>query len=850
MGYSYRHVEEEYDRNKRNQDKIRKLGDEIDELKTTIIGLTEEKNQTGFTDEQCFFISYYDLDKEKCKNTKFNMNNITKYVDKMKSVPGVSSEKLEENRHEALLDVFFATEDFSKDKANKNKDNFHEIINDWNQYSEDFEKNPLIVKQMINLQALNRMAHQYRDLFEQLLENRDVINQLLGKSQPLYKSSKTDIEDMLSSRIDGIRKEAKSRLVEKFGEKRVEELEKEEYLKYYANASRWMFKEKDSYVEKILEKLQNSNGEYNYGILDDGFIFEVPGYGQFGVHMGFKEYFKEVKERYDVKDYGGVRLDDVYLLSKASPELLKNINVDELSKEDKQRYRIANAGIIKKENEQQKKSIETLIEESPNREETQKIIDVLREEGLKPEELKLDTILKKGNSKAIKDIIETIKSNQYGIGIDIFNRCNTLLSCNTEKAIDIMLMFDEINKLGIDVKELVSEYPNFLTVSKSDKMEDIFNVLKKYKIDLTNHNIGVAFEGNAQNIKKNMDLLIESGMYDLAQAGNNKFFTSNNKNLNMRINLHKQQNEALTTEEGEKRRLNSKLFLTESKLMSKFGITKKEILEEFGKTKGQELIKDSKYYIEDNNKDLDLNEEQQEVANNVFEKLSKNKTDGGMVIKIGEYYYSAIKVKEQIDEIIANIEVQDLENEDINEILKVALFKNKNIDLNEVEEVSAQIENLTKKEQVDKIQENEEIQDNSTETLENPQQEIEKEVQGEKITEYTEIKEATNDIIEQEQNIEDVEQIISNLKEVRKTLRHQIKEMEEKLNNTILESDEPSLEVIQDIKELRKIITEQKEKRKEVKQMIKKYKETKKTMKYTLKQQKEDRNNSIDELEI
>ena len=234
----------------------------------------------------------------------------------------------------------------------------------------------------------------------------------------------------------------------------------------------------------------------------------------------------------------------------------------------------------------------------------------------------------------------------------------------------------------------------------------------------------------------------------------------------------------------------------------------------------------------------------------VFEKLSKNKTDGGMVIKIGEYYYSAIKVKEQIDEIIANTDIQDLENEDINEILKVALFKNKNIDLNEVEEVSAQIENLTKKEQVDKIQENEEIQDNSAETLENPQQEIETEVQGKKITEYTEIKEATNDIIEQEQNIEDVKQIISNLKEVRKTLRRQIQEMEEKLNNTILESDEPSSEVIQDIKKLRKIITEQKEKRKEVKQMIKKYKESKKIMKYTLKQQKEDRNNSIDELEI
>lgn len=835
MGYSYKHVEEEYDRKKRNQDKIKKIGDEIDELKATIIGLTKEKNQTGFTDEQCFFISYYDLDKEKCKNTEFNMNNIMNYVDKMKSVPGVSSEKLEENRHEALLDVFFATEDFSKDKANKNKDNFHEIINDWNQYSEDFEKNPLIVKLMINLQALNRMAHQYRDLFEQLLENRDLINQLLGKSKPLYKSSRTDIEDMLSSRIDKIREEAKSKLVEKFGEKQVEELENEEYLKYYANASRWMFKEKDLYVEKILEKLQNSNGEYNYGILDDGFMFEVPGYGQFGVHMGWKEYFIKVKERYDVKDYDGVRLDDVYLLSKASPELLKNINVDELSEEDKQRYRIANAGIIKEENVHQKKSIEELIEELPNREEAQKIIEVLREEGLKPEELKLDTILKKGNSEAIKDIIETIKSNQYGIGIDIFNRCNTLLSCNTEKAIDIMLMFDEINKLGIDVKELVSEYPNFLTVSKSDKMEDIYNVLKKYKIDLTNHNIGVAFEGNAQNIKKNMDLLIESGMYDLAQAGNNKFFTSNNKNLNMRINLHKQQNEAITTENGDKRRLNSKFFLTESKLMARFGITKKEILEEFGKIKGQELIKDSKYYIEGDNKDIDLNEEQQEVANNVFEKLSKNRTEDGMVIKIGEYFYSAIKVKEQIDEIIANTDVQDLENEDINEILKVALFKNKNIDSNEIEVVSEKIENLTKEEQV------EEIEANATEELDNAEQENEK---------YNEVKEKTEEIVDEQQIIENLDEIIEKLKNKRKALKQQIQETEEKLNKTILENDEPNSEIIQDIKELNEILREQKDIRKKIKQKIKSYKENKKERKNALKQQKEVRNNEIDEMEI
>ena len=827
--YSYRYVEEKHDKEKRNQKKI-------DELEGVIEGLIEYENESGFTDEQCFLISYYGLDKEKCKNIKFNMNNIIDNINEMKSVPSIPSEKLEENRHEALLDLFFATENFSEDKANENKDNFHELIKDWNQYSEDFEKNPLIIKQMINLQALNRMAHQYQSLFKDMLYRK--------YPQLDIESSENDIEDMLSSKTDGIRKNAMQKLVLKFGKEQVRKFNKDEYLKYSANASRWMFKEKNSYIKKILKELQNNNGEYNYGILDDGIIFDVPGYGQFGVHMGWKGNLKDVKEKYDVKDYDGVRLGDVYLLSKASPELLKNVNVDELSEDDKQRYKIAIAGVQKEKEE--------IIEELPYKEKEQKMIEVLREEGINPEGIKLDTILKKGNPESIKEIIETIKTNKYGIGTDIFYRCNTLLGCNTEKAIDIMLMFDEIDKLGINVKELVSEYPNFLTVSKSDKMEAIYNVLKEYNIDLTNHNIGVAFEGNAKNIKNNMDLLIENGLYDLAKTGKNKFFTSNNKNLNMRINLFKQQNDPLIVQDKEKRKINGKLFLSEPGLMARYGISKKEVLDELGKIKGQGLIKDNEYYIEQDNKEIELSDEQQEISNNIFTKLDENKTDDGMVIKIGEYYYSAIKVKEQIDEIIANTDIQDLENEDINEILKMALLKNKNINQKEVDEISVQIENLTKKEQVDKIQENEEIQDNSAETLENPQQEIEteKEVQGKKITEYTEIKEATNDIIEQEQNIEDVKQIISNLKEVRKTLRRQIQEMEEKLNNTILESDEPSSEVIQDIKKLRKIITEQKEKRKEVKQMIKKYKESKKVMKYTLKQQKEDRNNSIDELEI
>ena len=785
--------------------------DKTKEYEGLIKGLIEDTDQSKFTEEQNFLINYYDLDREKCRSVKFDMNNIIDNINEMKAVPGVSSEKIEENRHEALLDLFFATENFSREKANKNRDRFHKIINDWNEYSKEFEKNPLIVKQMINLQALNRMAHQYKALFKGILYSK--------YSQLDIESSEHDIEDMLTFKTEKIGQNAIKKLVEKFGKSQVIEWKKDTYLKYTANAYRWMFKEKNAYMEKILEELQNSNGEYNYGTFNNGIIFDVPGYGQFGVHMGWIGNFKEAKERYNIRDYNGKFLGDVYLLSKASPELLKKVNVEKLSDIDKQRYEIANAGIIKEESDLPNKSKEEVKEDSQNIGESQKIIEVLREEGLRPEELKLDTILKKGNSEAIKDIIDTIKTNEYGIGVDIFYRCNTLLSYNTEKAIDIMLMFEEIDKLGINVKELVDECPNFLTVSKSDKMEDIYNVLKKYKIDLTNHNIGVAFEGNATNIKKNMDLLIENGLYDLAKAGENKFFTSNNKNLNMRINLYNQKNEALVENKG-KRKLKSKFFLTEYDLMLKYGIDKKEVLDELGKIKGQELIKESKYYTEQNKKGIKLSDVQQEISNSIFEKLDKNKTEDGIVIKIGNYFYSAIKVKEQIDEIIANANIQNLEDEDIDEILKIALLKNKNINQEEVNEISIQVENLTSKEQVNEI------------------------------TGYTEIKEETNDIIEAQQNIEDIEQIISNLKEVRKTLKRQIKEMEEKLNNTISKNDEPSFEIIQDIKELKKIVTEQKEKRKEIKQMIKKYKENKKTMKYTLKQQKEKRDNSIDELEL
>lgn len=586
-------------------------------------------------------------------------------------------------------------------------------------------------------------------------------------------------------------------------------------------------------------------------------------------------------------EYEGEYLGDVYILSKANPELLKNVNYEELSDLDKQRYRIAVQGIEEKEQERVKEgknvedekeenNLESMIENTKDKEKALKIVQVIRDAGIAPETVVTKTLLDKGKPEAIKDVIEVISQNKYGIGLDILTRCKTLLSVNQEKAIDIMEMLDKIDKLGID-PNIIIDYPTFLTVSKSNKIEPIYETLKQYRIDLTNHNLGAAFGSTAQNIKKNMDLLIENGLYYYAQAGVNKFFTSNNKSLNMRLNLLKMHKEPSVTEGENKRRLNATLYKSEKYLMEKYGIDKKDILEELSKIQGQELIKDNKYYSDKEDGDIPLTEKQQEISNSIYDKLKENEIEKGIVIKIGDYYYSTIKVKEQIDEIIVNSEIKDLENENINEILEVALFKNKNITQKEVEEVSKQLEEITKEEMLEQEMPEQEILESEvseqevaesempergniepesellvekSSEVEKPKDSEETQEAGKNISGYEDIRNMTGNIVEKQQSLNTINQVINHLKETRRKLKAQIKEMEDKVNKSILESEEPNSELIQDIEKMRAIISQQKEKRKEVKQMIKKYRENKKIMKYMLKQEKSERDEAIDNLEL
>lgn len=844
----------------------KRKNEELEMIEETIRSFTEDPLKNGLTEEQMFLIKYYGLNEELLVQKNVNISNIEQMINTESEIP---REQLEIDRYEALIDMLSSIDEFDAATANMFKDRFHDNIKEWDDYTKSIEQDPLIVKKMRNLQILNATAHKYEALFRRVLYGR---NARLGNDFTDYnkKSIEFNIEEMFST-IKNDAKKAEKYLTKIFGTKNVDRWKNSSLIKYCVGASKWCFKQKIKYLFEILHDLQNSNDGYNYGILNDAFMFDVPQYGQFSVHMGINNKLKvqELRELFDVKDYDGDFLGNVYILSKANPKLLENVNYEELSELDKQRYKIVSSKV----KEKSKNNLDDLIKEARNKEKALEIVAIIKNAGLDPEKIVTKTLLEKGRPEAIRDVIEIVSNNNFGIGLDILNRCKTLLSVTQEKAIDVMEIIDKVIKLGIN-PDIFSESPNFLTVSKSDKLEPIYNVLKQYKINLTNHNIAVAFEGAPLNIKRNLDLVIENGLYDLAKTGVNKFFTSNNKNLNMRVNLFRDNDEPIAIENKGKRKVSTKFFKTEKDLMAMYGIDKKEVLKALSKIRGQELIQNSKYYIEEETEKSaegpNLTEKQQEISRNIYDKLNGNHEEKDLVIKIGDYFYSAIKVKEQIDDIIATFGINDLENEDINEILKMALFRNKNIDQKEIDEVSEQIEDLMLK---DKARQDLEKENNENEIEDSNEDEVEQDVnieisgydEIENMTtdiiptqrnieavnsEYDEIKNMTTDIILTQRNIKTVKKIIKQLKEAKKSLKKQIEEMEEKLNNTILENEEPTDEIIQDITRLKEIIIKQKQGRKDVNEMIKRYKKNKKEMKKDLNVKKEIRDYKVDDLEL
>ena len=358
MGNSYYNAEQSADAELRNKRKREELKEEIEMLEETIRSSIEDPLKDGLTEEQLFLTNYYGLNLQDVSNKQFDLSNVSQ-IEYIKS--NISREQLETNRYNELIDIYSAMEEFDGEKVNKFKDPFHKDIREWDDYTRDFEQDSLIVKKMRNLQMLNRTAHKYEFLFKSILYrkypeiNRDCI-------ESDKKRIKYNVEEMFSS-IENDSKRATQFLEKRLSAEQVRKIKKDKVIKYCIDASKWMFNQKIKYLQEVLHDLQNTNGVYKYGIKENSFVFDVPEYGQFCVHMGKNNTQKveELRKLYDVKDYEGAYLGNVYILSKADPELLKNVDMSQLSEENKQRYEIAKSRDIVK-TQQKTGDIEQIIE--------------------------------------------------------------------------------------------------------------------------------------------------------------------------------------------------------------------------------------------------------------------------------------------------------------------------------------------------------------------------------------------------------------------------------------------------------------------------------------------------------
>lgn len=139
MAYSYYNAEKKADmelREKRKKEKVKMLED-------IILSLIEDTLQDGLTEEQMFLINYYGLDKQEIPQKKFDMSNVEQVIYMKSKMP---REQLETNRYNELIDMYSAVEEFNGEEINGYNDTFHRNIKVWDDYTKDFEQDPLIVK--------------------------------------------------------------------------------------------------------------------------------------------------------------------------------------------------------------------------------------------------------------------------------------------------------------------------------------------------------------------------------------------------------------------------------------------------------------------------------------------------------------------------------------------------------------------------------------------------------------------------------------------------------------------------------------------------------------------------------
>lgn len=431
MAFSYSSIEKKLDRENRIKEQEKKKQERLKKLEESIKVITEEPWEEDLTAIQMFLINYFGVNEEEVKSNDFGVNDYEGYFGKNDKI---SEDELEIKRYNALIDIIAMLPDNAMDFANESRDIFHKEVKEWDTFTESFEADELIVKKLRNLQILNMLAHKFNDMFYSMINYK-----VIGKTDVYsdeYMRNLGKLFKGLCSPLSIESESCKKQLLKTYNQKIISEIQRNSAIKNALSISKWMFKQKGDYLVEILNELEQSNGEYNYGkrifennrIAQSVYTFDVPGYGQFSVHKTPRDNRLDILDE-NIKKYDGDYLGYTYLLYKADAELIKKVNLEELTDKEMQLYNIVN-----------------IKERDKNDEIYMNVRNTSSEIGIKQESLNtlknsLDTIKK--DRKKLKN---GIKENE--------EKMLKLISDNEEKSDDIIKSIKELQGIIEKQKEL------------------------------------------------------------------------------------------------------------------------------------------------------------------------------------------------------------------------------------------------------------------------------------------------------------------------------------------------------------------------------------------------------------
>lgn len=654
--------------------------------------INEMKTKKGkYTGEEEFLLKYFNIQstnipRRKLRLSKFSKEKYHKYK--------ITDDELQIHRYKALID-FLKLYIEIKDKYLKLSLNESNINNEAIKYFEDeseiekdYEKNTTIVKKMRNLLILNRIAHNSLDMVKNILLLK------FPNLKKLEKGNMNFVQGHIKNFFDedkNISNEARKRLLKYFSQDELNLIYKNQSIRFCSEVAKWMFKEKGNYILEIVDELKNNNYGYNYGLSKDKInrpliLFDIPGYGQFSVHLGknAKEMVEKLKQC-GIKEFDGENArQKMFLLKRPTKSKEQKIYtekapkyLEELIKQNP--YKSPTSIKI------EKNRIQNIIANCKDTKKAEEIYQLLQQYEIDLENITKE-VLENADIDLIPEIIDFIKENNINL-----SKVKGLLAINENQLLNIYQTISILKNRRMN-NSILQESPQFLKNVKAEYIDDILRILKIYKIPFSNKNLGNAFKSNPKNIEENLDLLIEEGVYSSSKENLTRTFSIKSSSLNMKINLLKKYGINLAKRENKKLKINAKIFKSKNQLSSEFKIGVQEILKRFSKKQGQYLVKKSKYckYI-DSKENIVLNNKKMQMLNEIYSNIESSETQKGIQLSIGIYNYSVPKVKRQISKILENIDVQNLEEKEKQNILKIALLYNKNINKDEVEYISKYI---------------------------------------------------------------------------------------------------------------------------------------------------------------